>query len=239
MMSCLVPTRFTLTLNTACLLTSTWGFVRATSVVLPPSLSKAGHKQFLTIISIIATIINNAVNISNYYIQRNNKMNLETKKKSDFISRHVTLPVSLVLESIVATVYWPLRLFFVNLIMHGVESTAKTPFPMTVDMAIHLYPILYLLADHYLSGSGTKFKLSNKNAWLIVTSLAFSYFQYLAFLIDAGQGQAYPYPFLDVNEPYKSIIFVVVATITWAYYVFYQKFPPKYIKKSAKKGDKN
>lgn len=64
-------------------------------------------------------------------------------------------------------------------------------------------------------------------------------FSYLAFLIDAGQGQAYPYPFLDVNEPYKSIIFVVVATITWAYYVFYQKFPPKYIKKSAKKGDKN
>lgn len=238
-MSSPIPTHFTLVLNTVSLLTSTWGFVRATSVILPPSLSKAGHKQFLTIMSIIATIINNAVNITNYYIQRNSKMNLETKRKSDFISRHIALPVSLVLESIVATVYWPLRLFFVSLIMHGVKSTAKTPFPITVDMAIHLYPILYLLTDHYLSGSGMKFRLSNKHAWLIVTSLAFSYFQYLAFLIDAEQGQAYPYPFLDVNEPYKSIIFVAVATITWAYYVFYQKFPPKHAKKSTNKGDKN
>lgn len=238
-MSSPIPTHFTLVLNTVSLLTSTWGFVRATSVILPPSLSKAGHKQFLTIMSIIATIINNAVNITNYYIQRNSKMNLETKRKSDFISRHIALPVSLVLESIVATVYWPLRLFFVSLIMHGVKSTAKTPFPITVDMAIHLYPILYLLTDHYLSGSGMKFRLSNKHAWLIVTSLAFSYFQYLAFLIDAEQGQAYPYPFLDVNEPYKSIIFVAVTTITWAYYVFYQKFPPKHAKKSTNKGDKN
>ncbi|CAI4039515.1 hypothetical protein SMKI_08G1830 [Saccharomyces mikatae IFO 1815] len=233
------PTGFTLIINTVSLLTSTWGFSRAISVTLPPSLSRAGHKQFLTIISIIAVIINNAVNILNYFMQRNNKVNLECREKSDFISRHVTLPVSLVLESIVASVYWPLRLFFVNLIMHGIDSPAKTPFPITVDMAIHLYPILFLLADHYLSGSGFKFKLSNKHAWFTVTSLAFLYFQYLAFLIDADQGQAYPYPFLDVDEPYKSIIFVVVATITWSYYVIYQKFPPKNAKKTTNKGFKN
>ncbi|CAI4063956.1 hypothetical protein SKDZ_08G1870 [Saccharomyces kudriavzevii ZP591] len=233
------PTRFTLALNTLCLLTSSWGFFRATSVILPPCLSKAGHKQFLTIISIIATIINNAINISNYFIQNNSGSSPQFKAKADFVSRHITLPVSLVLESIVTTVYWPLRLFFVSLIMHGVDSTAKAPFPITVDMAIHLYPILYLLADHYLSGSGLRFKLSNKVAWLIVTSLAFSYFQYLAFLIDAKRGQAYPYPFLDLEEPYKSIIFAVVSIVTWGYYVLYQNFPPKNIKKQTVKGYKS
>lgn len=233
------PTRITLALNTLCLLTSTWGALKATSVILPPSLSEAGHKQFLTVISIIATIFNNATNIINYFIQNKSRASPDFKEKSDFVSRHITLPVSLVMESIVATIYWPLRLFFVSLILHGVDSNAKTPLPVTVDMAIHLYPILYLLADHYLSGSGSKFKLSEYTAWFIVTSVAFSYFQYLAFLINPKKGQAYPYPFLNVKEPYKSVIFIAVSTVTWGYYVLYQKYPPNGIKRLVGKVYKN
>lgn len=220
------PTLRTLLINTGCLAVSSWGLFHATRITLPPSLKDAGHKQFLTNISVVLTIINNLCNIVNWFFQRCD-LNVNLLEFFNFISRDITLPVALVMESIVPVVYWPLRLFALKLIMQGIGSS-KSPIPISVDLSIHLFPSIFLLGDHYLSGSGLKFKISNVKAWFIVTILGIGYYQYLSLLIDPTSGQHYPYPFLDVDEPYKSVIFVLVTSITWCFYTFYQNFPPSF-----------
>ncbi|SMN21047.1 similar to Saccharomyces cerevisiae YHR140W Putative integral membrane protein of unknown function [Maudiozyma saulgeensis] len=218
------PSCRSLLLNVLSLAVGCWGLSHATTLVLPPSLRDAGHKQFLTNISVVATLISNVCNISNYFIQRIN-LNINLLKFSNFISRHIVLPIALVLETVVPLVYWPLRLFAMKLIMQGVSS-GKSPIPISVDLAIHFFPCVFLLCDHYLSGTGKKFIISNRKAWFLVTALGSGYYKYLALLIDPSIGQKYPYPFLDVAEPYKSIIFVCITSLAWSFYVSYQKFPP-------------
>ena len=218
------PTCRSLLINLISLGVGCWGLSQATKLVLPPTLSPAGHKQFLTNISVVATLISNVWNILNYFIQRSS-LNMNVLNGSNFISRHLVLPIGLVLETVVPLVYWPLRLFAMKLIIQGV-SDGKSPVPIPVDLAIHFFPCVFLLSDHYLSGSGSKFKISNLKAWTIVTGLGLAYYKYLALLIDPLKGQKYPYPFLDVEEPYKSIIFVCVTTVAWSFYVLYQRFPP-------------
>ncbi|CCD26537.1 uncharacterized protein NDAI_0H03640 [Naumovozyma dairenensis CBS 421] len=231
------PTVRSLFFNLVCFVISSWGLRWATTITLPPSLRQAGHKQFLTNISVIVTLFSNITNIADFFIQRYAKCPT-LRNRSHRISKHTILPVALVMESIVPAVYWPLRLFAMKLIMQGIpENNSPSPIPLSVDCAIHLVPFVFLFADHYLSGSGEKFVISNKKAWVIVTLLGLSYYRFLGLLINTERGQSYPYPFLDVDEPYKSIIFVAVTSITWLFYVLYQKFPP-YVslkKRSAKK----
>ncbi|CCC69632.1 hypothetical protein NCAS_0D00510 [Naumovozyma castellii] len=230
------PTVFSLLINLTSLAACGWGLRWAATIELPPSLKQAGHKQFLTNISVIATLISNVTNVANFFIQRN-KDSIKCKKlrdRSNFISRNIALPIALVLESIVPLIYWPLRLFFLPLIMQGIPSNdTPSPVPISVDCCIHLFPFIFLMSDHYLSGAGTKFQLSNARVWVITTALGFGYYRYLAFLIDPKRGQSNPYPFLDVEEPYKGIIFVGATTFAWLFYVLYQKFPPKTITRIA------
>lgn len=142
-----------------------------------------------------------------------------------FINKHVTLPLALVLESIVATVYWPLRLFAIGLILQGAKK--RSPIPLHIDISIHLLPILYMLSDYYLSGARERFKIGSLPSWGIIAAIGLAYKSYLNVLIDTSTNQKYPYPFLDVSEPYKSVIFVVITSFGWLFYVAYRAFPPK------------
>lgn len=225
-----VPTVFSLLLNVCSLLICSRGLYKCTQLILPSQLIEAGHKQFLTNISVGVTLMSNVMNIINWFVQRSKCATKNDKRCNakciSFVSRHLILPIALILESIVPLVYWPLRLFAQNLIMQDVPRDAPNPLPLSTDVSIHLFPFVFLFADHYLSGYGQKFAISNSKAWLIVTALGMSYYKYLAILIDTTTGQMYPYPFLDVDEPYKSIIFVIVSTIAWLFYILYQRFPP-------------
>lgn len=224
------PSIRSLLLNVASLLVCSNGLYKCTRLTLPASLKDAGHKQFLTNISVVATLISNVFNIFNWFVQRSKCSNQEKPccfaSTLNYISRHLALPIALTLETIVPLVYWPLRLFAQNLIMQEVPQDAPNPIPVSTDVSIHLFPFIFLFSDHYLSGSGSKFRISNIRAWCIVATLGIAYFQYLGMLIDPTQGQAYPYPFLDVEEPMKSAIFVVVSTVAWFFFIIYQKFPP-------------
>ncbi|QLG74162.1 hypothetical protein HG535_0G00470 [Zygotorulaspora mrakii] len=211
--------------NVVSVVTSSWGLFKCTKVVLPPSLSQAGHKQFLTNIAVAFTIVNNVANIANHLVQRLAK-DAQLKRRWYNISRHVTLPIAMVLESIVATVYWPLRLFALQFIMQDVAK-GRAPIPYKVDIAIHLLPLVFQLYDHYLSGYGSRFKLSYKHSWLIITSFGLFYNRYLHFLIVPNTIQSYPYPFLNVDEPLRSVIFVVVTSASCLFYALYQSFTPK------------
>lgn len=226
------PTVRSLIFNVASLIICSRGLYKCTRLILPAGLKDAGHKQFLTNISVVATLISNVFNILNWFVQRS-KCAKKSEDKSccygstlNYISRHFVLPVALVLESIVPLVYWPLRLFAQDLIMQDIPKDAPHPLSVSTDISIHLFPFIFLFSDHYLSGSGSKFQMSNTKAWCLVATLGIAYFQYLAMLIDPAKGQTYPYPFLNVEEPFKSVIFVVVSTVAWVFYVIYQKFPP-------------
>lgn len=252
--------------NLASLVTSSYGLYKCSHIALPQSLAPAGQKQFLTNISLVATVSHNVVTLVLHlakYLRacRLQKQHIERafaratasadevhKLKQDskpahcsgseqdsgdciftVINRHVTLPLALVLESVVATVYWPLRIFAIHLILQGAKR--KSPIPLEVDVSIHLLPIIYLLADYYVSGSSQRFKIPLLPAWIIVAAIGLAYKFYLGFLIDPSMGQKYPYPFLDVAEPYKSVIFVVVTSFGWLFYVGYRAWPPKEVAK--------
>lgn len=222
-MSSTLPTFASLAINAVSLTTSSYGLYSCSSIVLPPSLRQAGHKQFLTNLSAAVTILTNLCNVVNFFVQRGN---FKSKGICNFVSRHAALPLALVLESIVASIYWPLRLFAMQLILQDVPKEGVSPIPLRVDISIHLLPITFLLCDHYLSGTGQKFKISFKTAWIIITALGLGYKKYLSLLIDPDSIQAYPYPFLNVQEPKRTIIFIAVTTFSLLYYVLYQTYPP-------------
>lgn len=221
-------------INVACLTTSTYGYITGTNLPLPPTLKKAGHKQFFTNISLVVTMINNVANIVNYLIQKSVGIDKKRKEKpfianfSELVSRHLTLPLALVLETVVPLVYWPLRLFFASMILTVDTDAPDRPLiPLSIDLAIHFFPFLFLITDHYYSGSGLKFRLSNTTVWFVVVAIAFGYYKFLKALIDPNAGQAYPYPFLNVPEPYQTMIFIITGSVAWWFYTVYQKFPPK------------
>ncbi|CCE63696.1 hypothetical protein TPHA_0F02140 [Tetrapisispora phaffii CBS 4417] len=220
-----LPTIRSIIINSASVIILSWGLWTCTSIILPQSLASAGHKQFLTNISVVASLLSNYSNIFNFFIQRysNDKV---FKNTTNFIARHICLPIALVLESIVVLVYWPLKIFFYYLIYQGANDNSRTPIPLSVDFAIHLFPIIFLLSDHYLSGYGEYFSISKIKAFILVTILGFSYNRWLYYLIDLNGGGAFPYPFLSVPEPFRTIIFISITTVGWLFYVLYQKFPP-------------
>lgn len=209
-----------LLVNVLSLLTTSWGLYNAAEVKLPASLAQAGHKQFLTNISVGITILTNLTSIFTYY----------TNGKLEVFSREIAFPVALVLETIVALVYWPLRLFALHLIFHGVADDAHAPLKMSIDLSIHLLPVLYLLAD-YFAFTDKPFQMPRRNVWFIVMALGLLYNRYLKFLIDPSKGQAYPYPFLNIPEPFQSVVFTVVTTSGWGFYCFY-----KYVHHETKRG---
>ena len=221
----LIPTKRSLLFNIASLFICSRGLFKCTQLVLPPILSQAGHKQFLTNLSLVVTLISNSLNIINWFVQRSHPNNFQFV--FNYVCRHFILPIALTLETIVPVIYWPLRLFAQTLIMQDVPRDKPYPLSISTDLSIHLFPFLFLLSDHYLSGFGSKFEISNTKAWVIVSSLGLCYFKYLSFLIDPSKGQAYPYPFLDVEEPMKTIIFIVVSTVSWIFFILYQIFPPQ------------
>lgn len=246
-----------LVINIASLITSSYGFFKCTKIKLPPSLEQAGQKQFLTNISLAATISHNVVTIVCHVAKRIKERRIQKERRerafakatasreevkffknddsvrsdetlcpsATFINKHVTLPLALVLESVVATVYWPLRLFAIGLILQGAKK--RSPVPLNVDISIHLLPILYMLSDYYLSGASERFKIGSVPSWGIIAAIGMAYKYYLNALIDTSTNQRYPYPFLDAPEPYKSVIFVIITSVGWFFYLGYRALPPK------------
>lgn len=96
------------------------GLYRCSQIQLPPSLASAGHRQFLTNISAAVTLVNSLSNVFDFVVQ---------SAVSRLWARHFTLPIALVLESVVASVYWPLRLFAMRLF----ATTSRTgPFAYSI-----------------------------------------------------------------------------------------------------------
>ncbi|CDO93631.1 unnamed protein product [Kluyveromyces dobzhanskii CBS 2104] len=203
---------YVLLLNFLSVATTLRGVIECSKIILPSNLAGAGHKQFLTNIAAAFTVFHSSLNVVNQLAGGNGSL--------QFWSREFTLPVAMCLETIVCVIYWPLRIFFIPLIMHGVNDPNRSPLPLNVDISVHLLPIIYLSLDYFLLKKNP-FQIASWKVFTTLPLLGLAYRIYLDNII--GPHASYPYPFLDVAEPYKSVIFVTVSLSAGWIYILYQK----------------
>lgn len=158
---------------------------------LPEHLAGAGNWQFLTNLSLAFSLIVFGVGIV-AHITRSQRL---FKIKNDL---H---PIGLALESVVASVYWPLRLFFLHLLL---KDPSKLELPMKVDLCIHLMPVLSLLIDYFVFMP--RWTVGEGQAFGIVCILITAYWFWLHHIIDFENGGEYPYSFLSVPNVYHRIV---------------------------------
>lgn len=207
-----------LILNSALTFTGSYGLFVCTSILLPPKLVVAGHKQFLTNISLVISIIQHVSAVATILLAGN--------KQVAFFSEEVMLPVALVLESVVTSVYWPLRIFFVELIFQKNPNYAAKSrshyLPLHVDICLHLLPFLGLCINFFKFKKGKFVINSTKIVLSVCTALGLSYILWLKYLIPVGG--KYPYPFLDIPEPWKTAAMLVITNIAFGYFRALQFF---------------
>lgn len=195
------------TITTVSLLIGGWGLYKITGFELPENLAGAGCWQFLTNLSLLYTLIVFAIGTLAHVF------------KSPFLYslKNNLHPIALALESVVALVYWPLRLFRPQLIL-----TRDFFLPMNVDLAIHLLPVVSLSVDYFVFMP--KWLLSHTAAFLFVTSLSMGYYYLLKQIVDVENGAIYPYQFLNVEtEQQRIVIFFIVGMTGFIQYLFLQK----------------
>lgn len=195
-----------------------YGLYKCTSIILPPKLVQAGHKQFLTNISLFICIIQEITTFvsCSYYKDKNQKIK--------FLAEEILLPISLVLESVVTSVYWPLKIFFTHLIYQKNPNYAQKNrneyLPLHIDMCLHLFPFIGMLVNFFYFKKD-KFVIKNNTIVLSICYVfGWTYILWLKFLIP--EGAKYPYPFLDIEEPYKTLIMLTVTNVGFAFLKIFQ-----------------
>lgn len=203
-----IPTPAYVAFNFFGLAVASWGALEIFGRPLPPQLATAGHWQFLTNLSLVLTCVSVGVNI------------ISTTLGSKFL-RGVSTALTasaLVAETLVAIIYWTLKLFFVSLIVPA-NVTPDRYIPLSIDLTIHLFPVLFLSIDYYLLRN-TGFRIPLLGAVGLVLALTVSYWFVLEALVVPPAH--YPYPFLNVDEGERIKIFGVVAMCGVVFYQVYE-----------------
>lgn len=174
--------------------------------VLPDHLVDAGHWQFLTNLSLAYSLVVFALGLVAHV----------TRSQFLFRLKNNLHPIALALEAVVAVVYWPLRLFFLKLL---VKDPSKILIPMLTDLSIHLMPVTSLLID-YLAFMPS-WTLSRSAAFGACGILSTGYWFWLHHLIDFENGGEYPYAFLNHPSLYaRIVIFGIVGLTGFSLYLF-------------------
>lgn len=178
-------------------------------VDLPPHLEGGGQWQFLTNLSLLFTLIVFFVGFVAHV----------TKSPTLFNLKNALHPIALVLECVVTTVYWPLKLFFLHLLVK--DPTSKM-IPLYVDLCLHLLPMISLLMDYLFFMP--KWTITNKTALTTCVVLSSLYWFWLKQLVDFENGGEYPYSFLNVeHEVTRIFIFQIVCFVGFASFLFFKK----------------
>ncbi|SGZ54628.1 CIC11C00000002158 [Sungouiella intermedia] len=188
----------------------TWALNYLVSRVdLPPHLAGGGHWQFLTNLSLLFTLVVLFIGVIAHI----------TKSASLFNLKNNLHPIALVLECVVTTVYWPLKLFFLHLL---VKDPTRKMIPLVVDLCLHLVPVVSLLVDYIFFMP--KWTITNWTALATCLVLTTLYWVLLKQLVDFENGGEYPYMFLNVdNEATRMLIFQVVGLVGFASFLFFKK----------------
>lgn len=176
---------------------------------LPPHLAGGGHWQFLTNLSLVFTLVVFLLGVVAHI----------TKSAALFNLKNALHPIALALESVVTLVYWPLKLFFLHLL---VKDPTRKMIPLAVDMCLHLLPVVSLLVDYiYFMPKWTITNWTALAACLVLTTL---YWFLLKTLVDFENGGEYPYTFLNVDDEITRIaIFQVVGLVGFSSFLFFKK----------------
>lgn len=187
---------YSLVLNAVALVICYRGLKTVTNYELPLVLASAGHKQFLTILSLFVSIATFALSVLSHL----------TKSQKLFTLKNDVHAIATTLETIVSGVYWPLKLFFIKMILDR-EKIA----PLSVDLAIHLVPTVTLLVDFYCFMPN--WKVNDGAAMSIVALLTVAYWQWLNYVMD--ETSVFPYPFLNVSFKARLLIFDVIGSVAF------------------------
>lgn len=175
---------------------------------LPAPLKKAGSWQFLTNLSLVYSLVVFAFGFAAHVL----------KSKQLYAIKNLLHPIGLALESIVACVYWPLRIFFIHLL----TAEKKIRIGITVDLAIHLMPVVSLMVDYLVFMP--KWTISIPTALALITFLTSCYWVLLKRLIDVESGAIYPYAFMNVkSEKERVLVFVVVGIVSFVQFLLLRR----------------
>lgn len=183
-------------------------YTNIVTVELPDHLSDGGHWQFLTNLSLVYSMIVFAIGFLAHFFH--NQLLYDIK--------NLIHPVGIALESIVAIVYWPLRIWFLHLLV----KDSKIRIPLVTDLAIHLMPIVSLLIDYLVFMP--KWTITNTTAFFIISQLTVGYWFLLKYLIDHENGGSYPYVFLNVDSDQKRLfVFFIISIIAFGQFLLFKK----------------
>lgn len=196
--------------NTIGLSVLAWGIKSILIRTLPEQLAEAGHWQFLTNLSLVLTAV----------AQSSNYLTILTDVDV-FRKLNVALnAAALVAETLVSSIYWTLKLFFMPLIIP--ENVPKQMhIPLHLDLAIHLFPVMFLSADYYFNRTDS-FGLPPLLVLALVITLSGGYWCVLEALVKPPAH--YPYPFLNADFDVRLKIFSVVAILGFVFYQVYEYF---------------
>ncbi|CAK9441721.1 uncharacterized protein LODBEIA_P55890 [Lodderomyces beijingensis] len=184
-------------------------YTNMVTVELPPHLKQAGHTQFLTNLSLLYSISVFALGFVAHL----------TGSPTLFTIKNNIHPIGLALEVIVAGVYWPLRLFFLELLT---KDPSNFQLSLATDLSIHLMPVVSLLVDYLVFMP--RWTISNNTALFFVVLLTVLYWFLLRYLVDVDHGASYPYAFMDVERDSQRVaVFVAVALVAFASFLYMRK----------------
>jgi hypothetical protein len=177
--------------------------------VLPPHLAGGGHWQFLTNLSLIYSMVVFGLGFIAHL----------TKNQRLFAVKNTIHPIGIALESIVALIYWPLRIWFIHLLAN---DPSLMTIPLSIDLSIHLMPLVSLLIDYLVFMP--KWTIRTSTALMICTAFTICYWVLLKYLIDVENGGVYPYAFLNVDtELQRGIVFCMVGLSTFCQFLSLRK----------------
>ena len=183
-----------------------YGVVNVLKLELSEDLQNAGHFQFLTNLSLIYTVGVFIIGLVGHL----------TRSSFLFDLKNNLHPVALALESIVAIVYWPLRLFWLELLTKNPENFSLA---LSVDLSIHLMPVVSLLIDYLVFMP--RWTIRNNTALGLITFLTTAYWFLLKYLVDTENGGRYPYAFMDMeSDGLRMVVFGVVGVVAFLQFLF-------------------
>lgn len=184
------------------------GMVAVANLPLPPHLQAAGPWQFLTNLSLMLSNIVFALGVIAH----------ATKSSTIFQWKNRLGPFGLIMEMIVFMVYWPLRLFFLHLLVKNIDDFRATLF---IDLSIHLMPVVLLLVDFmWFLPTCT---ITNSQALAICLVATGGYWLWLHRIVDLENGAEFPYNFLNVDSTVvRGVIFTFVGLVAFLNFVLIQ-----------------
>ncbi|KAG8202598.1 hypothetical protein GWM34_02225, partial [Candida africana] len=205
-------------INAVSIVAGLYGAWRIFLIELSDDLKGAGHYQFLTNLSLIYSLVVFGLGFVAHL----------TRSKTLYDFKNLLHPIGLALETIVAMVYWPLRLFMLHLLTPDPENFN---IPLGLDLCIHLMPVVSLLIDYLVFMP--RWTIKSNTVLLLITALSTGYWCLLKYLVDTENGGRYPYAFMDMEDDgLRALVFVAVGLVAFLQFHFMRNIYDVVVKKT-------